>query len=290
MGMDTLYLKAAGPDLYVTHEDDLKCLETVSEIRTPLTISVRSATKFLQRIMEHERNVKNEPTIEVEVEEPDPEDPTKSKLALQTVPLLHNFLTILGASANLFRNGTFFRLYEAARTKGIEFWKKAPSKAGSTSNSWNDLSAFVELHLSRVPQEVKDQWKFIVSLHDRVAMVSVENKQFMFGEKAVSSMLAGQYTHRSSYCMYQFVLHHVPSTRHLNYLDPEEFFAILDVQNTLDTRQIERNGSKSEKQWAQKYGFILEEKRFGMAAQQSQRLTFKTSLIGMYPAACRLRK
>ena len=121
--MDKLYLKAAGPDLYVTH--DLKYSETVSEIRTRLTISVRSATKFLQRITEHERNVKNEPTIEVEVE-PDPEDPTKSKLYLFSTTFSQFWVPMQTCL------GTFFRPNEAWRSKGIE-WKKPPSKGGSTS-------------------------------------------------------------------------------------------------------------------------------------------------------------
>ena len=125
----------------------------LSEIGTPLPLTVRSSIKFLQRIMEHERGAEEEPTM-LEPEDGQKEEEGSDEPSRQ--PMLLAFLCELGQEKELFRKDLTIPACE----------------------TWMNLVEYVEKHLADLPKDhsLWRQWRHIVSLPDRVAMVSVLNK------------------------------------------------------------------------------------------------------------------
>jgi len=260
---------------YVTHDDDLRCLETLNKIGGSIPITLPDAIMFLHKIMDDGKHGQEPQPITL----PGQKDPITWESFL---------FQALGNDMDQSLGKVIFD-----PKLRLSVWQGT-----SEEPTWNELEAKIKSRVSGAKDpQLTLLWNHFRADRNPVAMVSVMNKEQRYKGKQCSSMFLGRYTHRNSTQMYSFVLHQISSLEGVHFMNPDHFFAMpcdedhprysiwKEMEHGMQVHlpKIEQGRTQAyDEEWAANFGYKHEDRLFANRAQKDMnRLTFSTPLIMM---------
>lgn len=274
---------------YVTHDDDIRSLETLNKIGGSIQITVPDAIMFLHKIMDDGKHGQEPQPVRVALPEKNPDGTPKSITVSWAMFLFQALGSMLSSNQDMPLGTAIFD-----STVRLSVWQGT-----SDAPTWNEVEEKIKLSVSRSNDPQLDYlWNRFKAARNPVAMVAVMNKEHKYKGKQCSSMFLGRYTHCNSEQMYSFVLHQISSLEGAQFMNPEHFFAMpcnVDHPRHSIWREMEhgmrvhlpaieqgRTKVAYDKEWAANFGYKHEDRRFAQRAQKDlNRLTFGTPLIMM---------